>query len=1160
MTWRRLIWRSAVYYLRSHLGALLGACVGASALVGALAVGDSVRGTLRDLAAQRTGKAYWMISTGERLFTDRLAVRIQAAFGPPGSLRGSRFPVAALLALPASAARPDGGARAGEAQVYGVNGDFWRLALEPPPFPRLPPDGAALNRALANRLGAAPGDEVILRVRKPSALSRDAPITPVEDVTRALRLRVSAVVSDRQMGRFDPRSGRREPLNAFVPLELLQRRVNAPGRANLLLAGIPARTSALSAPQQAAAIRTNLPRFLDRVLRRAWSLEDAQMEWRVLPAERAFELRTPRVFLDPVWGRTVLGDPDRPSPFARRFPRVRPTGVLTYFVNEIRLGTRAAPYSMVAAADPPLAPESLRPGEIMITKWLAEDLGARPGDRISLRYYLLGAGRELVETNAAFRVKGVVSLAEAGWNAGLTPDFPGITKAANCRDWDTGLPIQWNRIRPKDEEYWRRYRAAPKAMIRLAEGRRLWSNRFGDLTAIRFHYAGPALGIRSESQWRRLLGSLRVQAERWLAQQVDPAEVGLRFDPIGGRARAGADKALDYGRLFLGFSFFLIAAAGLLVALLFALSVERRAREVGALLAMGFTRRQVQRLFALEGGLAALAGSALGVWGGTFYARAMLAGLSTVWRGGVGGTPLAYYARLQSLLIGFLAAWLIAWLAMAATLRGQSRRSPRALLAEGEWEEMSADAAPRRSGRAAWAAGILFAAAAGLLIGALLRRESAGAGTFFGAGACLLGGCLAALAAWIAKSARASSARRLRLSSLALRGLVRRRRRSLGTIALLSCGSFLIASIGVFRLETPAAAKRRDSGAGGFDYIGKAAQPILNDLGKQAAWETYALDPAKLEGTIIVSGRVREGERADCLNLNRVLDPEIIGVDQALLARLKAFRFVRTARGVPRSLGWAALDPEALAQAGVRLGSDEVPAAADLDSILWSLGKKVGDSLTVRDARGRAVKLRLVAATAHSILQGQVFISEKAFLRLFPDIAGRRWFLIDAPDGREKEVAEELTRGLEDYGFEVVPTLERLAALNAVQNTYLGTFQALGALGLLLGSLGLGVVVARNVFERRGELALLQAVGFSRPLLKRWIWLEHLALLALGMGVGVLSGAIAVAPTVAALGVRVPAAQLAFTLGAVFFCGMAAVLLAAQRALRGSLWDILRNP
>ena len=39
---------------------------------------------------------------------------------------------------------------------------------------------------------------------------------------------------------------------------------------------------------------------------------------------------------------------------------------------------------------------------------------------------------------------------------------------------------------------------------------------------------------------------------------------------------------------------------------------------------------------------------------------------------------------------------------------------------------------------------------------------------------------------------------------------------------------------------------------------------------------------------------------------------------------------------------------------------------------------------------------------------------------------------------------------MQDEGLELTTTTKRLDAFNAVQNTYLGTFQVLGGLGLLL--------------------------------------------------------------------------------------------------------------
>ena len=49
--------------------------------------------------------------------------------------------------------------------------------------------------------------------------------------------------------------------------------------------------------------------------------------------------------------------------------------------------------------------------------------------------------------------------------------------------------------------------------------------------------------------------------------------------------------------------------------------------------------------------------------------------------------------------------------------------------------------------------------------------------------------------------------------------------------------------------------------------------------------------------------------------------------------------------------------------------------------------------------------------------------------------------------------------------MEVNKTADKLAAYLSVENTYLTTFQALGGLGLVLGSLGLAVVLLRSIWE-----------------------------------------------------------------------------------------------
>jgi hypothetical protein len=392
------------------------------------------------------------------------------------------------------------------------------------------------------------------------------------------------------------------------------------------------------------------------------------------------------------------------------------------------------------------------------------------------------------------------------------------------------------------------------------------------------------------------------------------------------------------------------------------------------------------------------------------------------------------------------------------------------------------------------------------------------------------------------------------LTRLGIRNTSRRRGRSLATIALLACGAFLVAAIGVFRLDAVRDADRRSSGTGGFSLIGESALPVAADLNSAAGLELFALDEAELRGVSVVPFRVKEGDEASCLNLNRAQQPRLLGVRSSMLADRGAFTFARVMKGMKKSEGWNLLK-------SYRADGDipEVAAIGDLNSILWAMGRKVGDALTYTDERGATFRVRIVGAIANSVLQGSLVIDEAAFVERFPSEAGYRMFLVDAPSNESERVAARLMRGLRTLGLELVPAAERLAMFNAVQNTYLGTFQVLGGFGLILGSLGLGVLLLRTVLERRAELAVMMALGFRGRQVRWMVLSEHAGLLAAGLLIGVVTAAVAVLPTAASSGTAPPYASLGLTLAAVALVGFICTWLAARYALRGSLLAALRN-
>ena len=68
--------------------------------------------------------------------------------------------------------------------------------------------------------------------------------------------------------------------------------------------------------------------------------------------------------------------------------------------------------------------------------------------------------------------------------------------------WDPPFPVELKRIRPKDEDYWDRWRAAPKAIVPLAEGQRIWGSRFGQVSSLRLSGARRSTR-RTSIRWPR---------------------------------------------------------------------------------------------------------------------------------------------------------------------------------------------------------------------------------------------------------------------------------------------------------------------------------------------------------------------------------------------------------------------------------------------------------------------------------------------------------------------------------------------------------------------------------------------------------------------------------------------------------------------------------
>ena len=1136
-TWK-LIARSLLFFRRTHLAVLFGTAVCTAVLVGALVVGDSVPHSLRRIAQTRLGSSEYAIVSRTRIFRSRLADELSGRLG---------VAVAPVLNLSGLAVQPERDLRIGGVEILGVDRRFWATggpltardvegeAAAAPAFDP-GPGQVVINERLARRLDVQPGEQILIRLRRPEVIPAEMPFALEQEHTRAARVEVIGIAGDEQFGRFSLSADQVSPFNLFVSLTWLSQILDLtedpePGtandngpRANILLVSEGSGRQAEDMVSE---------------LREVWRLSDIGLTLEFLPQLGMLELRSRRVFLEQTLSRAALAIGEKP------------VGVFTYLANSISplhelpepgeagkppAELPATPYSFVSAPGQPIVPAYMKDDEILVNDWLAEDLELSVGDRVKLEYYVLGPEQELGEASSIFTVREIVPISGPAGDRDLMPDFPGIAEVESSFDWEPGIPVDLDRIRDKDERYWERYRGTPKAFVTLAAARRMWENRFGDLTAVR--YPAPGSGAQArETIARRLLDALA------------PEAVDIRILLVKEEGLRAGSGAVDFGQLFLGLSFFLLAAAVLLTALLYALGIEQRAEETGLLRALGFTKRAIWRIHLAEGALVAVLGGLLGTVLGILYTVVLLHGLNTLWRDAVGVISLELYVRPATLAIGAFSGFAIALIAMWITSARQVIRSPV------ELQRASGSALQGFTSRTVQLlfllAGVAAAAAGIVLVAGGIGAAGNPTGRFFLGGALLLAAALLLGYFLLLRLQRSADATRISVSGIGLRGVARRSKQSIAVSGLLAFGVFIVLAVGANRLDPFIPTDDRSSGTGGFALYGETTVPISGNLNLPADRILAGLPGKGLEEVGFVQLRAHEGDDASCLNLNQVRNPRILAVRPEEFTEKGAFSFVEHPPLPEGENPWALLERPS--------EPNVVPAVVDQTVLTWSLHKSVGDTLTYTDERGREFKLKLVASLRNSVFQGSVLISERNFIERYPSSSGTGVFLVDAPSPDSGALARTIQRALRDYGLELEPAARRLAEFNKVQNTYLSIFLLLGGLGLVLGSIGLGLVVARNVLEQRGELALLRAVGFSKGLLKRILLSEHLYLLAFGLMSGLIAALAAVLPVVLHRGTELPITFLAGLVAAVAANGFLWTYLSVAANTRGGLLPALRN-
>lgn len=1144
------------YFFREHLLVAAATAVAVAVLVGALVVGDSVRGSLRAAFTERLGATDYAVLPLHP-FSDDANTGLAARLGARDDFRGRFEPAVPVYRLPGTVVTPDGGTV--PATIFGVDERYFAFhgfedVIEP---------GTARISSGIRRLGFAPDDGVLIGIGGHEEIASASLFGEKEDAGITVRRQVAAWPSPAPgIGSGDfalfPEQGASRAV--FLPISDLRRIVDASGegrgregdaRANALL--IRGSGQGVGGPAEEAAVLTAALRETSSLDDRGLSLSEA--------ADGAFVLESRSLVLADGVVEGALAAAEREG--------IGAAPVLTYLATSIRNADQETPYSLVSGLPAALLPESgqatgedvLHPGP-----WLAEDLGLEPGDPLELSFLVWEDQGRFHSETASF-VAGTAVAGEGLFMDGtLAPEYPGVSDSARMGDWDPPFPVDLTRIRERDELYWEEYRALPKAFVPLPVARRLWRMRQGSATSIRF-VPGPASASEPEL----------VEA---LVAALPAEDFGLAPVPVRQQGLDASRGATDFGLYFLYFSYFLLVSAFVLLALLYRLGVERRLREIGMLLACGWSPRRVSRNLLLEAAVVAAAGALAGALAGIAYASGMIGLLSGVWEGAVAGTlsaaggggnagaALGVSVSSSSVLAGAFSGVLMALGAAWWTLRKLVRCSPRSLLAgrpAGELESFTL-LAPRRSAGTGARRGALVTGAGGLaLLGLGIADAIPEAGGFFGAGAALLASAF--LVAWSRLKGYADPARRAAsaatgsgLRGLAFRATTFRPGRSLAALILVAFAAFTLVAVEAFR-------KRSDpgtlpAGTGGFLSITETAFGSPWDPRDPEGAAALSILPPEDLGLRIQPLRLAGDEDASCLNLYVPSRPRVIGIPRDL-AEENRFPFGAHLGESPEELEnpwrllWRDRSPE-----------DAIPVIGDQNSMTYVLKWPVGEERIFPIGEGGApVRLRLVATLWDSVFQGELLMAEEDLLRSLPAPDGYRLFLTEweeAPRGEaalaaaEAEAVDIVSGAFVDYGAVSVSTRARLDEFHQVENTYLSTFQALGGLGLLLGTFGLGAVLLRNADERRQEWALLRAAGYRRGDFARLGFWENALLLSAGLAAGSIAAVIAILPVLGQRDAGGSVTLLALLLAGVLAFGLGAGALAARAAANRPILESLR--
>ncbi len=1014
-----------------------------------------------------------------------------------------------------------------------------------------------VNRPLANALAVASHVESVksaagdLIVLEPDSIPAESTFGKKDDVHARFRVQIRDIIeSDMGPGSFSLASDQSVPALAFVPLKRLQKYLDRTGQVNTIFLLNDPKQPPVS-PDAIAQVRTDQPILPLKEL----GLDVSQQSFTGKRADGTGKTAVPLacVYIDatdflfserlkskitrilsPLQTGDCLASPvciylanaiekiqtGKPAADAGKqtaetpnesssspaMPPV-PHPVLHPVLHPVRA---SVPYSLVAGIDPQLLTKFItsqaatRPTDpIWINQFLADQLRIVSGNRIRLTFFLPDTPNGLHrETSESFTVAGIIP-DSSPLDAHLVPTVHGLTDATTLADWNPTFPFDARRITKQDEDFWEQHHTAPKAFIPLDRAEKLFGSRFGSISS--FCILAP------QAECSAFASSIRQKLE----SQISLDDASSPMTPFRAQAVAASTGTTPFDVLFLCFSSFLIASVLLMLIVLVRLSLDLKHRELGVLMTLGFSPSRISLLVLGELLVPLFWGSLVGTLLAGLYTRLMIYGLCHWWIGAIGTPFVQWNARPGSFVTGMTMTFASCALAAMFVLRRVGKMQPIEAVSRVTILPASASREKRCFPRLVKTlVGCVLLLTAGLLVcygtNVAFLTPDAKAGLFFGSASMVLAGVILLFDARLARHARGTArSANMTLGRFVVSNLSRHQGRTMLTVSLLASSLFVVGATGIFRLDIPPTPPGKTP-----PLCVETRLPIFDNLSNEHGRNALMTDPddAKtLAQSQFVPFRVRPGQRTGCSNLYRAGNHlRLLGVPTSYLKHLDE-KTQEKYTLLNRDISPAIEDSDAVAR---------VPILLDRNTAMYALQIYTpGAILQLRNDQGQLVYGQVVDFLDQSIFQSEVIMSEANLLKYFPEVTGWQFFYVAQTNQQDalasaslKTLEGAVARTLGDYGPSIETVPERLGRFFQVQNGYITIFQTLGALGVLLGTLGLAGLQVQDLYARRRELALLQTIGFSRKRLFALLFLENSFMLLLAVLMAWLAMVVAVWP------------------------------------------------